>query len=453
MNADQALAAALELHRAGRLAEAETSYRQILAIDPNHLNSLHLLGLLCTSTARPAEAIELISRAAALAPAFPELQMSLGNALCQVDRFEEAIDRFRQAVTLRPDFADAWVNLGNTLADVARFDNALAAYDRAIAIRPDYPEAHRNRGFVLLQLGDFSRGWAEHEWRWRCTDRVSPLRDFQRPRWNGEPLAGKTVLMDAEQGSGDTIQFVRYASFIRERGGRAVVGCPPELLRLVKSHPDVQAAGSAAPLPPFDLHLPMMSFPLVAQTRLETIPRRVPYLFAEPADVAAWQSRLAGSPGLKVGLVWAGSPGHRDDRRRSMALASLAPLWRAPGVTFFSLQKGPAAAEIAAHPSLPMIDFTADLRDFADTAALVTNLDLVISVDTAVAHLAGALAKPIWMLLPFKLDWRWLTVRHDSPWYPTARLFRQPGIGQWEPVVRAALEALAKRATDRARSS
>ena len=273
---------------------------------------------------------------------------------------------------------------------------------------------------------------------------------FPQPQWCGDALRGRTVLMSAEQGSGDTIQFVRYASFIRERGGRAVVGCPPELLRLVKSHPDVADAACKSPLPAFDLHCPMMTFPLMAATRLQTIPGKVPYLFADAAQVDDWRKKVANdAPGLRVGLVWAGSPSHREDRRRSIPLSRLAPLSAVAGVTFYSLQKGSAAAQTnqvhnAGAPSLKLIDHTAELHDFADTAAFIANLDLVISVDTAVAHLAGALARPVWILLPYKLDWRWLTNRKDSPWYPTARLFRQPTPGDWSAVVGAVCAALAE---------
>jgi hypothetical protein len=317
-------------------------------------------------------------------------------------------------------------------------DEALSVCQRAIQLRPDHAGAHWNKSLVLLLKGDFAQGWAEYEWRWQSKDFRSPRRDFPQPQWRGEDPSGRTILLHAEQGFGDTIQFIRYAPLLAGRGARVIVECQPELQRLLGGVEGIQhLTARGEPLPPFDLHTPLLSLPLAWGTRVKTIPGNVPYIKPDPALVGAWRGRLAGDSALKVGLVWAGSPIRKDDRYRSLPLSSLAPLAGVKGVSFYSLQKGKATEQAQnPPPGMNLIDMTEEIKDFADTAALISHLDLVITVDTAVAHLAGAMAKRVWTMLEFVPAWRWLLNREDSPWYPTMRLFRQPAIRDWATVIR-----------------
>jgi hypothetical protein len=336
------------------------------------------------------------------------------------------------------------------LAGLQRHAEALENYDRVIALRPDDAEAYWNRSHCLLALGQFDAGWRLFEWRKRL-GQSSGHRAFPQPVWLGQDgLAGKTLFIHWEQGFGDTLQFCRYAALATARGARVVVSVQDPLRRVIASlGPAVEVIGGCASPREFDWHCPMMSLPLAFGTTLETIPWVTPYLAADTAAVAAWRGRLAGLCGLRVGVCWAGNsrpdqPAARAiDRRRSIGLARLAPLAEVAGVQLVSLQKGDAAGEVAgAQAGLVLHDWTDALQDFADTAALIEALDLVITVDTAVAHLAGALGKRVWVLNRFDACWRWLLGRDDSPWYPTARLFRQPAPGDWDSVVGAVAAAL-----------
>lgn len=346
-------------------------------------------------------------------------------------------------------------NLGGALSDLGRPAEALACYDRALAIRPDDVSAHFGRSRPLLLRGEYAEGWREFEWRRRGgTAEAIKLRGFAQPQWQGEDVAGKTLLLHAEQGFGDTLQFCRYASLVGATA-RVILEVQPPLVRLCSSLAGVaQVVARGEPPPAFDLHCPLMSLPLAVGTTLDTIPSEVPYLAADPELVAGWRERLAGLDGLQVGLVWAGSLRPEPelsaiDRRRSITLAMMAPLGEASGVSFISLQKRePGAQSANAELGLALHDFTANLQDFADTAALIEALDLVISVDTSVAHLAGALGKPIWLLNRFDTCWRWLLDRDDSPWYPQLRQFRQPRPGDWNSALHAARDALQRRAAD-----
>jgi hypothetical protein len=317
---------------------------------------------------------------------------------------------------------------------------AVASYRQALRLRPDYADAHLDLGLALLSMGDFTAGWEEYEWRWR-TRRVM-RRDFAQPQWDGSPLNGRTLLIHAEQGLGDTVQFLRYVPLVRD--AVIILEVPPALARLVEGLDGVkQVIPAGAALPGFDLHAPLLSLPRLFRTTPETIPNRTPYLqFNDPARTRLWNTRT-GQPGaFRVGIAWAGSAANSNNRTRSMRLADLAPLGDTPGgVSFFSLQKGPAVQE-RAPARLAITDLLADTHDVRDTAALVLNMDLIISVDTFVAHLAGALGKPVWTLLSFAADWRWLRARDDCPWYPQMRLFRQSYPGDWQPVVERVVHTL-----------
>jgi hypothetical protein len=450
---DQLLDTGYRHQLAGRLMEAENAYRSILARQPNHPGAMHLLGYLAHQVGRDDAALELINRAIAGKPTEAVYVNTLGAVLAEMGRTEEAIDAFRRVLAIQPNLAEVYNNLGNALQTLGRLDEAMAAYRRALALPPNATrqsiqgdaataEAHFNLGCLLLLQGDFEPGWQEFEWR--CWMNCRPM-EFPQPRWDGGPLNGKRILLHSEQGLGDAIQFVRYAPKLADAGGRVIVLCRAELARLLRSTRGVEQIMSfGEPLPPFDVHSPMMSLPLAFGTKFESIPADVPYLWPDPAVVESWRTRLRTDEAhLRVGVVWAGSPAHRNDRLRSTSLALFEPLARVPGVSLYSLQKGPAAAQLA-QSRLNMTDFTVEFGDFAETAAFIQNLDLVISVDTAVAHLAGAIGKPVWILLPRFPDYRWVLNRADTPWYPTAHLFRQERQGDWNEVLDRVAKALAE---------
>jgi tetratricopeptide (TPR) repeat protein len=456
------------LRELGRLDEAAACYRAVLDVRPDSPEVANNLGIVLDEQGRLDEAVACYRRVLALRPHLPEAHNNLGHALDRQGRLDEAIACFRGALGVRPDFPRAHYNLGNTLAAQRRLDEAVTCYDKALSLTPDYPEAHNNRGKVLreqgrldeavaalrravdlkpdfadahgnlaialLARGDWTAGWQEYEWRWKTPPMIKARRDFAQPQWRGQAAEGQTLLVHAEQGLGDTVQFCRYASLAAARGLRVVVEVQKPLVRLLRGLPGVDAVvGRGETLPDFDLHCPMLSMPLALGTTLATIPRTSAYLHADEAQVAAWRTRLATGTGQgpRIGLVWAGSAKLASDARRSVAPGRLAPLFGVPRLQFFSLQKaGPPAPG-----SFPLTDFMNEMEDFADTAALVTALDLVISVDTAVAHLAAALGKPVWLLDRFDPDWRWFAGQRNSPWYPTLRRYRQPHHGDWDSVL------------------
>jgi len=443
---DQAMLLASEHFRAGRSAQAEAICRHVLAAQPNRPDALHLLGLLAVPAGRLDLATELVLKAIAAAPGNPYYHLNLANMWIARGRPDQAIPAYQQAIALHPDFAEAHNNLGIALKDNGQFDQAITCFGRALEINPDYIEAHIHLAHALLTTGDLAQGWIENQWRWKSCD-SDPRRNFTQPLWNAARRDARSVLLTTDQGIGDTLQFVRYASMMNDRCETVLLQCHAELVSVLQGVAGVSAVfPHGATLPDFDAHFPLLSLPRVFATTLETIPAHVPYLAADPNRAAAWAAKLAQDRRLKIGLVWAGNPTHKNDRNRSIPLAALAPLSRIPGAVFVSLQKGSPAGQA---PSLPdgmmLMDYTADLHDFADTAALIANLDLVISVDTAVVHLAGAMAKPVWTLLPFVADWRWFLNRTDSPWYPTMRLFRQPAAGDWSAVVSDVAGALHSR--------
>jgi hypothetical protein len=432
-------AEAFQRFQAGRFEEAERLFRQVLAVHPRHADSLHLLGIIAYQSKRNDLAVDLISKAIAIDPRNASSHSNLGNMFLQQGRPHEAIASYRKALDLSPKLTPSLNNLGNALKSQGRLDEAVAAYRKALDYAPDDPEIHYNLAMALLLRGDMESGWEEYEWRFK-TPLFRTHREFAQPQWRGEEAAGKTLLVHAEQGFGDTLQFCRYAPLGSARGLTVILEAPEPIVRLLGSLPGVDrivVQGEA--LPQFDLHCPMLSMPLAFGTDLATIPGVTPYLRADAAEVAAWRQRLdaTGIQGPRIGLAWAGSPRKElielaaVDGRRSIAPDLLSPLFELPGLRFFSLQKeGPAAPK-----HFPMIDLMEEMGDFADTAALVANLDLVISVDTSVAHLAGALGKPVWLLDRSDPCWRWLLGRRDNPWYPSLRIYRQQGPGDWDFVL------------------
>jgi Flp pilus assembly protein TadD len=461
--------AAAAHHRAGRLVEAEQGYRRILAADPRQPDALHMLGVLAYQAGQQNAAVELIGRAIALHGSNASYHANLGLALQEMGELEPAAAAFRQAIGLKPnaaaahnnlgivltalgrcdaalacsakalelqpDFADAHVNIGHARRQQQKLELAIAQFRTAIRLKPDFAEAHTSLAHALLQNGDFAEGWAEYEWRWKTGPMLPGRRNFPQPQWRGEPGEGRQLLLHAEQGFGDTLQFCRFASDAADRGFRIILEVQKPLVRLLTGLPKVTAViARGEALPEFDLHAPLLSLPWALGLTVESLAEPAPYLQADPALAAVWRRRLAAPAGLLVGLAWAGSHTAANaaiDRRRSIAPEILAPLFHSPGVNFVSLQKDgpPMPAEF------PLTDLMPEVTDFADTAALIANLDLVITVDTAVAHLAGALGKPVWMLNRFDSCWRWLTGRRDSPWYPTLRIYQQPAPGNWDSVI------------------
>jgi hypothetical protein len=449
----QALGLAREHHSAGRLREAEQLYRQVLTRRPDHLDALIRLGVIAHQAGDYEMALELIRRTLAVYPNSSDAHNNLGNTLREMGRLDEAIAAYQKALALKADFPEAHNNLGNALRDNAQLHEAVAAYRQAIRLRPSYHKARFNLSLALLALGDFDAGWEEFESRWKCRDFVSPRRNLPQPHWDGSPLAGRALLIHAEQGFGDAIQFSRYLPLVLQRnadqGGKIIFESPPELHSLFKTLPQMtartcQIIPRGEPLPSFDLICPLLSLPRIFKTTSASIPSQVPYLAPDPMLVEFWRQKFdASASGLKVGLAWAGNPAHRNDSSRSLSLDCLSPLAQVPGVQFYSLQKNPTASRAKpAPPALNLIDWTDQLGDFSDTAALVDHLDLIITADTAVAHLGGALARPTWVLLSFAPDWRWMQQRDDSPWYPSMRLFRQPASGDWDSVIKRVTAAL-----------
>lgn len=495
-------------HQVGRLGEAERVYRKILELDPRHGDSLHLLGMVAMQTGYNDAAAELICKAIGWNGANPAYHTNLGNVLQRQSRFEEAVGCYdraidlqpesvaaysnrgvalqflgrleeagasleralelrpesaeahanlgslrlkqgrpaeaetceRRALAIQPEYAEAWSNLGTVLDVLGRAKEALAAFERAVELKPGFAVACLGRAMQGMLMGNFAAALPEYEQRLDLGER----RKFSQPQWRGEPLRGARILLHAEQGLGDTIQFLRYLPMVQAAGGEVVLEVQPQLCRLAKALPGglaVTPAGGA--LPAYEWHCPLMSLPLAFGTTLQSIPGQVPYLFV-PEEA---KNKTAGFPGvaslLQIGLVWAGSPTHLKDRFRSIPLTLLKPLLELRGAHFYSLQLGAEVAELAS-AGMDIVDLSSKIADMADTAALIDRLDLVIAADTSVAHLAGALGKVVWVMLPFAPDWRWLLDREDSPWYPTMRLFRQPALGDWDSVVDMVWDALAK---------
>jgi tetratricopeptide (TPR) repeat protein len=506
----EALAIAFQHHQGGRLQAAEQIYRQILQAEPNHVDAIHLLGVIARQVGKPEIAVEYIGRAIGLnrnvaafhnnlgnalkdqgklddavacyrralelkpdfaeahydlgialkdqgklddavacyhralelKPDYAEGHNNLGNALKDQGRLDDAVACYRRVLELKPDFAEAHNNLGNALRDQGKLDDAVACYRRALELKPDYVDAHSNQSLAWLLAGDFARGWLAYEWRWKSKQMKIALPQIPQPRWDGTIGDHQAVLLLDEQGLGDTLQFIRYVPLVRQRCQAVYFLSPRALTPLLSRAPGLdRLITELASAPPFDAYSPLLSVPGILGTRLETIPADVPYLFADPELVASWRERLQAVHGFRIGINWRGRPGPGSWCRRDLPLSLFGSLAAVPNVRLISLQVGATSDELAqVREQFSIMDF-GDALDgnhgaFMDTAAIMMNLDLVITSDTAVPHLAGGLGVPVWTALPFAPDWRWMLNRTDSPWYPTMRLFRQPTAGDWESVFR-----------------
>lgn len=430
------------LQDAGRLKEAESSYRAVLRLRPDYAKAHNNLGSVLHMQGKLEEALACYRRALDLDPSQPEAIQNYASLTRDPEVLAQAIEGYLRQTRANPNDAVAFTNLANTYRELGRYREALESFERAIAADPDNAEAHFSRSFVLLLCGDYAQGWREYEWRWRISAFNAPLREFPEAMWDGREIADGAILLNAEAGFGDTLQFVRYAPLVAERCSSVILRCPAELSSLMKAVKGVGAVVShREALPPYAAHLPMMSLPKVFGTTLQNVPWTGPYVHADPERAAAWRPLVEADAGqLKAGLVWAGRPQQWDDRKRSITLDLLAPLARIAGVIFYSLQKGEAAAQASSPPKgMKLVDLTARIQDFSDTAALVSHLDLVITIDTSVAHLAGAMGVPTWVLVAHAPDWRYHLERSDNPWYPTMRLYRQDRDGDWAgPIARVA---------------
>lgn len=462
---------AKQYEQSGRVREAEDLYRQFLKKYPNHAQALQALGLLTLKLGDPFAAesslqkaitlepqnaslyvdlgliLEFQSRSAeaetscllaiSIAPELPEAYNTLGNAQLAQGKLAEAEASYKQAIILNPTYAEAYCNLGNTLQEAGQYQAALDAYQHASTLQPSLIEAQANQAFIHLIRGEFEIGWQQYEWRWRTAGQH--LTTFDGPLWQGEDLCGKRIFIYVEQGFGDTFQFIRYAQSLYENGATVIVMCRSGERRLLRNCTYIhQLLTQGESLPDFDYYVPLLSVPKILGTTLETIPAKIPYLQISNTHTPpeASQKQVQEASGFKIGLVWSASLLRFTDRKRGCPIQLFEGLFAVPELAWFSLYKGDQTGELAPYAS-QMIDLGTQFQDFADTAWAIQQMDLVITVDTAVAHLAGAMGKPTWVLLPHTADWRWLLEREDSPWYPTVRLFRQPNPGNWQAVIEA----------------
>jgi tetratricopeptide (TPR) repeat protein len=440
-NAEAHYNLALALQNCGKLDEAEAHYRRALELNPRHGVALNNLATVLAAEKRPAEAEEAYRKAIECEPDFAPAHANLAELMLKQNRPDEAERCCRRALELTGGAAGAHYDLAVALAAQNKLDEAEAEYRKTIEAEPENPDAHVGLSSVLLMGGRFAEGWREYEWRLKHKD--MPKSELPTPQWRGEPLSGRTILLRAEQGAGDTIQFIRFAQVLKRQGCTVVAGATPSLSRLLARAPGVDSVlvGGGMPVT-FDLHVPLLSVPGILGITLENIPAEVPYLRPAETSIAGWRDELGSDPVLRVGIAWQGNPKQQRDEFRSIPLARFSGLARIPGVRLYSLQFGVGRDQLQIAADWPLVDFAEGLGDFHRTAALVRNLDLVISCDSAPAHLAGALAMPVWLVLAYSADWRWLVNRADSPWYPTMRIFRQPRPGDWEGAFRQIEEAL-----------
>jgi tetratricopeptide (TPR) repeat protein len=432
----------------GRAEEAATCYRQALRLNPDWADLHATLGGVLADMGRVDDAVRHCREAIRLRPDLPAGHNNLGNVLLRLGKTAEAAASYQQALRAKPDLAEAHNNLGNVWLEEGKIDDAVHCFRNALRLSPEYADAHKNLGLTLLKSGDFEAGFAYYERSVSISDRLKPKR-FSQPEWDGRPLPGGTLLLHVEHGIGDTLLMIRYAPIIRRQGLRLILECQRSLIPLLSTCPGIEqlVARGESPLS-FDVHAALFSLPRLLGTRVHNIPADVPYLFARDDLIRQWRDRLNGPARLKIGICWQGNPMPGVSEHRWFSLARFGTIARLPGVQLVSLQKGPGAEQLAACP-FAVTQLGSDLDEangaFMDTAAVMKDLDLVISPDTAVAHLAGAMGIPVWVLLTRVADWRWLIDREDSPWYPNVRLFRQENSGDWDSVFGRVAETVRRR--------
>lgn len=424
------------LRELGRREEAVVSYLTAIEQAPHFAAAICNLGLTYALLDQPENAFLFLQKALALEPKDTAALTNMGNLFRAQGNSEEALTYYKRALTYAPNYAVGHNNLGNALRDLGQTSAAITAFEQAISIAPDLAEAHNNLGLACLLTGDFTRGWFEYQWRFHLPSRPMPLHTYKQPLWDGRPFPNKTLYIYPEQGFGDVIQFSRYVPMAAELGGRIIFRIPPKLEGLLTTLNGVdQFILETDPLiPDFDFHIPLLELPRLLKTEQHTIPGQTPYLKPDSALIKKWATRMNGGSGKRIGLVWAGQPQHENDRNRSMDPHLFLPLTQLDGVSLYSLQMG-HNDQAKKSFGQAIHDLAPQIKTFSDTAAAIKNLDLVISVDTSAAHLAGAMNAPIWTLLPYMPDWRWQLDRDDSPWYPSMRLFRQPCRQDWESVI------------------
>ncbi|MDZ4781804.1 MAG: tetratricopeptide repeat protein [Planctomycetia bacterium] len=432
-------------------------YRRALALRPDFPDAYNNQGIALAKIARREEALQSYLQALRLRDRYPEAHNNLGIVLTELGRHAEAIEHFEEALRLKPGYAAAHSNLGIALTEQGHLPLAEAQYSEALHLDADYADGHMNRALVRLVQGDMTAGWEEYEWRWRCNNARMPA--IQRPLWNGESLEGKRIVLHAEQGLGDTLQFVRYAPLVKARGAHVTVMCQGPLLELLKRTPGIDRLTPKimdGNLPDCDYHVPLIGLPRIFETTLSTVPADTPYLFADPELVDRWRGELNDGATIRIGINWQGNPRYRGDRQRSIPLIYFSTLAKIPNVRLFGLQKNHGREQLAdVAGSFSVVDLGPRLDEgtgaFMDTAAVVTSLDLIVTSDTAFAHLCGGLGAPTWLALPFAADWRWLQHTEESPWYPTMQLFRQPRFGDWGSVFDRMADALRRFANEKSR--
>jgi tetratricopeptide (TPR) repeat protein len=437
------------LRAAGRFDEAVAAHEKALTLSPGYAEGWSNLGSAHKAAGRVEEAIEACKRAIVLAPEHAELHYNLGNAYLAAEHWREAAECYRKTLQQAPNHARALANLGVAEREQGSLEPAITHFCKAIAVDPEYADAHWNLALARLMRGEAGEGWREYEWRLRIPN--FPVQRHEGPMWDGSPLAGRTILLHAEQGLGDSFQFIRFAAAVKERGAHVILECPPALVPVLRGAQGLdQVIGAGNQLPPYDIQTPLLSLPHLLSKEEEGEPgwgtERVPYIQAEAARMAAWKTRLGKGPELKIGLCWQGNPNYRADRRRSIPLHALLPLTQIPGVRLFSLQKGDGAEQLNQLPNDTQIKNLGPMIDredaFVDSAAILANLDLLITSDTALPHLAGALGRRVWLLLASVPDWRWGLEGKNAPSYQTMRLFRQEEAGDWAGVVTRVAEEL-----------
>ncbi len=473
---------AVARHQRGELGKAIELYKQTLDLEPDNSKALSNMGYALFATGRLDAALACCRQAVAIKPDYGQAHNNLGNVLRGLGRLDEAEAAYKKAIAsqpelaeahdnlgcihherglmdaamqchqkaiaIKPDFAQAYNNLGVVLQTQSRLDEAAAHYERAIELNPHHAEANYNLGLILLVQGKWRQGLALYEWRWKRDESV--FHGHEEPLWDGSDPTGKTILIHCEQGLGDAIHFIRYAGLLDKKGADVVVLCPATMQSILSNVAGIhQLSTDVKQIPPCDFQIPLLSLPYLFDTTPDTIPAPIPYIHADPTKAERYRREMAALPGFKVGIVWRGNPQHKNDRNRSMDPALAAKLFTVTRCSFVGLQKDPKAEELELLSGYGnFFDFSAKLQDFSDTAAIMAGLDLIISVDTAVLHLGGAMGRPVWGLLINTPDWRWLLDGEHSPWYPSLRLFRQPAHGDWETVIHLLGKELAQTIAD-----